>query len=67
MLDEKMMKNKDYQAGNTQQDLHGVQGVASSNPAAPTSNTKGFSQRLETLFPLCGLDGQMLINLPGYG
>jgi hypothetical protein len=22
--------------------LHGVQGVASSNPAAPTSNTKGF-------------------------
>ncbi|MCM2288457.1 MAG: hypothetical protein NDI67_05450 [Sulfuritalea sp.] len=24
------------------QNIHGVQGVASSNPAAPTSNTKGF-------------------------
>ena len=23
-------------------DTHGVQGVASSNPAAPTKNTKGF-------------------------
>ena len=43
----------------TAKNSHGVQGVASSNPAAPTSNTKGFYRKVETLFvgsPLLRID-----------